>query len=103
MPGGEKAISHVGPYGGVGVPDAGRTGRVRGDERENQSPELLDAAGVGGHHRDAGQERGVHHKRFLGQNAGGRDQQDPGELRQLVELRLDQRAACLHPSTKMQH
>lgn len=78
---GEKEIHDDGPFGGVGVPDSGRTGRVRVDEPEDQSPELLEAADVGRRRRGAGQEGGLHPRLFLGHNAGERDQKDQIGLR----------------------
>lgn len=65
MSGGKKEISDVESFGGVGVPNTGRKGRVRVNERKDQPPELLDATGMGRHRRDAGQKRGMHRKRFF--------------------------------------
>lgn len=75
MSGGEKEIPNDGPFGGLGISDAGRTGTVQIDERENQSSELLDAAGVGCHHRDASQKRGMDRKRIRNQNTCRRNKQ----------------------------
>lgn len=75
MSGSEKEISDDGPLGGLGISDAGRTGAVQIDERENQSSELLDASGVGRHHRDASQKRGLDRKRIRDKNTGRRDKQ----------------------------
>lgn len=86
---GEKTISDHGPHGGLGISDAGRAGCFRIDEREDQSSELLDAVGVGGHHRDTGQKGGTDRRRVFDKNVGRRDQQDPIGLRYAVELRLD--------------